>query len=291
MKPPPFDYIDPTSLPEALSLLAAREEGVKILAGGHSLMPLLNSRQIRPRRLMDVNRVAGLDVLRQDGDGLKVGATVRKRELERYPGLSEFNPLLAEALPLVGHFPTRNRGTVCGSLAHADPAAELPAVAVTQDALLTLQRKGSQRVVAAGKFFRGPHQTAIEPDEMLTHISFPAWHFGDGWGIEHVTRRPGDFALVGVVAVLTAARGACVRARLTVFGTGDTPQRCARAESLLEGEALSAPLLERSAAAVQLEMRARNDLRATAEYRRLAAGALAYRALLRAAKRAGLWPG
>jgi aerobic carbon-monoxide dehydrogenase medium subunit len=291
MKPPPFDYADPTSLPEALSLLATREAGVKILAGGQSLMPLLNFRQIRPRLLLDVNRVTGLDVLRQDTDGLKIGATVRQRELERHPCLPELNPLLAEALPLIGHFPTRNRGTVCGSLAHADPAAELPAVAVTQDALLTLQRKGSQRIVAAGKFFRGPHQTLIEPDEMLTQVSFPAWHFGDGWGIEQVTRRPGDFALVGVVAVLSAMHGSCTRARVTVFGAGEAPQRCVRAESLLEGERPCAPLLKRSAAALQAEMRARNDLRATAEYRRLAAGALAYRALLRAAKRAGLWSG
>jgi carbon-monoxide dehydrogenase medium subunit len=290
MKPPLFDYADPTSLPEALSLLAEREGGVRILAGGQSLVPLLNLRQVRPRVLLDINRVAGLDGLRQDGDGLKLGATVRQMELERQPGLPEFNPLLAEALPLIGHFPTRNRGTICGSLANADPAAELPAVAVTLDAQLTLQRKGSQRVVAARHFFKGPYESVIEPDEMLTHVSFPAWRYGDGWGIEHVTRRPGTFALIGVVAVLSAADGSCSHARITVFGTGTRPQRCARAERLLEGERPSRLLLERSAAAVRAEMNARSDLRATAEYRRLVAGALAHRALARAARRAGLWP-
>jgi carbon-monoxide dehydrogenase medium subunit len=191
-------------------------------------------------------------------------------------------------MPLIGHFQTRNRGTICGSMAHADPAAELPAMAVTQEAQLTLQRKGGQRIVAARKFFEKPYQTLLEPDEMLTHVSFPAWNHADGWAIEHVTRRPGDFALVGVAVMLTPANGVCGRARITVFATGDIPRRCEGAERLLAGETLSASLLDRLVAAVRAETSARSDVRASAEYRRFVAGTLTRRALIRAAKRAGL---
>jgi aerobic carbon-monoxide dehydrogenase medium subunit len=288
MKPPPFDYFDPTTLSDALMLLAGRDRGMKILAGGQSLLPLLNFRLRRPHTLVDINGIDELHLLHHDRAGLQIGATVRQRELEQQPGLAEINPLLAQALPLIGYLQTRNRGTVCGSLAHADPAAELPAVAITQEATFTIQRKGAQRVVSARKFLKQPYITTIEPDEMLTRVTFPSWNQGDGWAIEQVSRRPGDFALVGVVVLLTPSNGACARARITVFGTGGIPRRSEGAETLLAESSLSASLLDEVVASVRAETSARSDVHATARYRRYVAGALARRALLRAAKRAGL---
>ncbi|MBC7911735.1 MAG: FAD binding domain-containing protein [Pyrinomonadaceae bacterium] len=288
MKPPPFDYYDPTVLADALQLLAEHGRDIKILAGGQSLLQLLNYRLIRPPALLDINRVAELHLLEQDAEGLKVGATIRQSELEKFPGLAEINPLLAEALPWIGHFQTRNRGTVCGSLANADPAAELPAVSLTLEARLTLERNGGQRVVSSRKFFKAALTTVLEPEEMLTHVSFPAWNYGDGWALEQVARRPQDFALVGVVVLLTPAEGACARARITVFGTGYPPARCEAAESFLNGNAWSASLLDEAVARVRTETKARSDAQATSEYRRHVAGTLAGRALLRAAQRAGL---
>ncbi|MBV9210979.1 MAG: FAD binding domain-containing protein [Acidobacteria bacterium] len=288
MKPPPFDYYDPTRLADALPLLAEHGRDIKVLAGGQSLLQLLNYRLIRPHALLDINRVAELHLLEQDAEGLRVGATVRQSELEKFPGLAEINPLLAEALPWIGHFQTRNRGTVCGSLAHADPAAELPAVALTLEARLTLERTGGRRVVAARKFFKEALTTVIEADELMTCVAFPAWNYGDGWAIEQVARRPQDFALVGVAALITPADGACARARLTVFGTGYPPARSEAAESLLNGKAWSASLVDEAVACVRRETRARSDAHATSEYRRYVAGTLAGRALVRAAQRAGL---
>jgi carbon-monoxide dehydrogenase medium subunit len=288
MKPPPFDYYDPTVLADALQVLAEHGRDVKILAGGQSLLQLLNYRLIRPHALLDINRVAELHLLEQDAEGLKVGATIRQSELEKFPGLAEINPLLAEALPWIGHFQTRNRGTVCGSLAHADPAAELPAVALTLEAKLTLERNGGQRVVPSRKFFKEALTTVIEPDEALTRVAFPSWNHGDGWALEQVARRPHDFALVGVVAMLTPADGACARARITVFGTGYPPARSEAAESFLNGKTWSAALLREVVARVRTETRARSDAQATSEYRRCVAGTLAGRALVRAAQRAGL---
>lgn len=288
MKPPPFDYHDPTVLADALQVLAEHGRDIKILAGGQSLMQLLSFRLIRPHVLLDINRIAELHLLEQDAEGLKVGATVRQRELENFTGLGEINPLLAETLPWIGHFQTRNRGTVCGSLAHADPAAELPAVALTLDAKLTLERNGGQRVVPSRKFFKAALTTVLEPDEMLTRVAFPSWNYGDGWAMEQVARRPQDFALVGVVVMLTPADGACARARITVFGTGYPPARCEATESFLNGKAWSSSLLNEAVARVRTETKARSDAQATGEYRRYVAGTLAGRALVRAARRAGL---
>jgi carbon-monoxide dehydrogenase medium subunit len=288
MKPPPFDYYDPTALADALQVLAEHGRDIKILAGGQSLLQLLNYRLIRPPALLDINRVAELHLLQQDAEGLKVGATIRQSELEKFPGLAEINPLLAETLPWIGHFQTRNRGTVCGSLAHADPAAELPAVALTLEAKLTLERKGGQRVLPSRKFFKAALTTVLEPDEVLTRVAFPSWNYGDGWALEQVARRPQDFALVGVVVLLTPADGACARARITVFGTGHPPARCESTESFLNGKVWSASLMDEAVARVRTETRARSDAQATGEYRRHVAGTLAGRALLRAARRAGL---
>lgn len=288
MKPPPFDYFDPTALDEALSLLGDLDRHARILAGGQSLLPLLKMRMAKPGALVDINRIDELHVMGQDNEGLKVGATVRQRELAKLEGLAELNPLLAEAVPLIGHVQTRSRGTVCGSLAHADPSAELPAVAITQSARFTLQSGRGTRVVSAHNFFRKQHATIMDRDEMLTHVTFPPWNHGDGWAIEEVGRRPGDFALTGVAVLLTPEKGVCARARITVFGLADVPRRATAAQALLEGNSLTSSLLDGIVARVQTETKTHSDIHATADYRRHLVGTLARRTVLRAAKRAGL---
>lgn len=289
MKPPPFDYFDPTALDEALALLGDLDRGAKILAGGQSLLPMLKMKMAKPGTLIDINRVDELHVTTDDGEGLKIGATVRQRELAKQEGLAEINPLLAEALPLIGHAQTRSRGTICGSLAHADPSAELPAVAVTQGARFTLQSRRGQRVVSAQNFFRRPHTTIMDRDEMLTHVTFPRWQHGDGWAIEEVGRRPGDFALAGVAVLLSPGDGVCSRARITSFGLADVPRRAHAAEVLLEGNSLTRSLLDAAVMRVQAEIKSQGDIHATADYRRQLIGTLTQRTLLRAAQRAGLF--
>ncbi|HEX6045663.1 MAG TPA: xanthine dehydrogenase family protein subunit M [Pyrinomonadaceae bacterium] len=289
MKPPPFDYFDPATLEDALSLLNDLDRGAKILAGGQSLLPMLKIRMAKPGALIDINRLDELRVMADDDEGLKVGAIVRQLALAKHEGLAEINPLLAEALPLIGHVQTRSRGTICGSLAHADPSAELPAVAVTQGARFTLQSRRGERVVSAQNFFRKPHTTIMDRDEMLTHVTFPRWQHGDGWAIEEVGRRPGDFALAGVAVLLSPANGVCVRARITSFGLADVPRRASAAEALLEGKPLTPSLVDSVVTRVQAEMKTQSDIHASADYRRQLIGALTRRTLLRAAKRAGLY--
>lgn len=288
MKPPPFDYFDPAALGDALALLGDLDRGAKILAGGQSLLPQLKIRMAKPRALVDINRIDELHVTSHDHEGLRVGATVRQRELAKHEGLAEINPLLAEALPLIGHEQTRSRGTICGSLAHADPSAELPAVAITQGAKFILQSHRTQRVVSAHNFFKKPHTTIMNHDEMLTHVTFPRWNHGDGWAIEEVGRRPGDFALAGVAVLLTPDNGVCTRARITVFGLAGVPRRATAAQTLLEGKLLSASLLDAVVRSVQAETKTQSDIHASADYRRHLIGTLVRRTLVRAAKRAGL---
>lgn len=288
MKPPLFDYFDPTALDEALALLGDGDRGAKILAGGQSLLPMLKMKMAKPGTLIDINRIDELHVTTDDGEGLKVGATVRQRELAKHEGLAEINPLLAEALPLIGHVQTRSRGTICGSLAHADPSAELPAVAITQGARFTLQSRRGQRTVSAQNFFRKPHTTIMDRDEMLTHVTFPRWQHGDGWAIEEVGRRPGDFALAGVAVLLSPNDGVCARARITSFGLADISRRAHEAEALLEGKPLTTSLLDLVVTRVQAEIKTQSDIHGTADYRRHLIGTLTQRTVMRAAKRAGL---
>ena len=288
MKPPLFDYFDPGSLADALTLLSDLDRGATILAGGQSLLPLLKLRLTRPRTLVDINRIAELHFTSYDKEGLNVGATVRQTELVRQEGLAEINPLLAEALPLIGYPQTRSRGTVCGSLAHADPAAELPAVAITLGAKFNLQSQRGERIVSAQNFFKKPNTTAMDRDEILTSVSFPHWNYGDGWAIEKLGRRPGDFALAGAVVLLAPDNGICARARITIFGAAGAPRRNKAAEALLTGNSLTPSLLEAVVTQLQAETPTHSDIHATADYRRHLIGALARRTVLRAAKRAGL---
>lgn len=288
MKPPPFSYADPRTLDEALGLLAEAGEDALVLAGGQSLMPLLNMRLAYPRLLVDINRVAELHSLDIDGDGVRVGATVRQRELERAGGLEAANPLLSEAIPLVGHFPIRTRGTVCGSLAHADPAAELPAVATALDARLTLASRTASRILAANDFFVSYLTTAREADELLTEVRFPPWNRGDGWAILETTRRHGDFALAGVVARLTVRDGMCQDVALVPFGTSARPSRATAVEELLRGEPITEVTIERAVHSMRSTLEPDGDIHASSEYRAYVAGTLTGRALRLALDRASV---
>jgi aerobic carbon-monoxide dehydrogenase medium subunit len=286
VKPPPFSYADPDSLAETLDLLAVHGPDAKVLAGGQSLMPLLNFRLARPALIVDINRVPELRRFASDAaGGLRIGATVRQRELERSAELARANPLLAETLPLIGHFQIRNRGTICGSLAHADPAAELPAVAVALDAELTVVRRGGSRLVTADDFFVSYLTTCLEDDELLSEVRFPPWTANDGWAIEELTRRDGDFALAGVVVRLSAPGGICTRAGIVAFGFGGRPQRLRSAERRVLGSAIGKATADVEQV-VRQEVEVEDDHRASAAYRSKVTGVLCGRALARAWERA-----
>ncbi|GAA0513942.1 carbon monoxide dehydrogenase [Saccharopolyspora subtropica] len=223
MKAAPFAYARPAALSDAVAELVNADGGGKVIAGGQSLVPVLAMRLARPTILVDINAVAGLDALRAVGDRLEVGATVRQRRVQHAPESAQV-PLLRLALPWVGHRELRSRGTVCGSLAHADPAAELPAVACCLDAELKLVGPEGERTVRAREFFRGAMTTALRPEDIVTGVSFPVAGPRDGFGFAEIARRHGDFALAGVAAhVRVDDAGGVSAATMTAFGVSDRP--------------------------------------------------------------------
>jgi carbon-monoxide dehydrogenase medium subunit len=285
MKPAPFDYLAPRSLEEALAALAEGDGETKILAGGQSLVPLLNFRLATPHRLVDLNRVPGLGYIRQQDGGFAIGAMTRQQALERDAGLAAGVPLLSEAMPWVGHLAIRTRGTLGGSLAHADPAAELPAVAVCLDARLTVLSPRGQRSLSAEEFFVDYLTTRLEPDEILVEAWFPSVkpHTGQAW-IEFA-RRHGDFALAGVGVSLTLNEEQITEAKVALTGVGATPVRARQAEQALIGGTL-AERLETAVEAVRASLDPPADIHASSDYRVHLAGVLTERALHQAAERA-----
>jgi CO/xanthine dehydrogenase FAD-binding subunit len=288
MKPPIFEYFTPTSLGEATELLRQYGDEAKVLAGGQSLMPLLNMRLVRPKALVDINRIPGLDYISPTaGGGLAIGALARQRAVERSPLARERVPLLPEALPFVGHFQIRNRGTVGGSMAHADPAAELPALSVALGAEFVLAGDGRQRVVKAEDFFLTFLTTAIAPGELLTEVRFPALEGPWGWGFLEVCRREGDFALVGAVSLLQLDQGgACRGVRITMFGVGGTPLRLPRSEEAMLGRKVSSQNIKEAARLASEALAPASDIHASAEYRKEVGGVLVGRTLEAALARA-----
>jgi carbon-monoxide dehydrogenase medium subunit len=286
VKPPVFDYTAARSVDEALAALARHGDEAKLLAGGQSLVPMLNMRLAAPARLIDLNRVGELAYIAARNGGVAIGAMTRQRAAERSPLVAAHVPLLADALPWVGHFQIRNRGTVGGTLSHADPAAELPAVAVCLDARLTVRGPAGTRVLAAAEFFRGPMTTALEATELLAEVWFPPAPRGAGAAWVELARRHGDYALAGVAAVVTLAGDRIAEARLALTGVGDTPVRACEAEAVLAGEPLTPTRLGDAAAAVRRAIDPGGDIHATAEYRRHLAGVLTERTLRAAAERA-----
>ncbi len=287
MKPAPFEYFVPESLQESLELLDRFGDDAKVLAGGQSLMPLMNLRLARPSVIIDINRLTALQAISTaPAGGLVVGALTRQRTIERSGVVKEQNPLLAATIPLIGHFQIRNRGTLGGSLVHADPAAELPALSVVLECELTLMSKGAARKVAAESFYQGYLTTATRPGELLTEIYLPSWQGGDLWAIEEISRRKGDFAIVGVMLKLQPdANRAIASARVVAFGIGGRPQRLQRAEAFLAGRKAEPRLADELGKIVAADLDPDSDLHASAEYRKEVGGVLARRALLSALAR------
>jgi CO/xanthine dehydrogenase FAD-binding subunit len=287
VKPPPFDYLAPQSLEEALEVLAERGLDAKVLAGGQSLVPLLNFRLAHPAVLVDLNGIAALERLEESGRGLRLGALVRHATLERDARVADRDPLLAETVPWIAHPQIRNRGTVGGSLAHADPAAELPVWAVARRARFKLARRGGERWVEAGDFFVGLMSTALAPEELLTEVEVPPLAPHTGWAFEEFARRHGDYALMGVAALVTLDGGRCTAARLVYLGGGEVPREAPEAARLLESEGLSESSIAAAAElAANREIEPSPDIHATVAYKRHLAGVLTRRALSRARDRA-----
>ncbi|WP_290050897.1 FAD binding domain-containing protein [Amycolatopsis solani] len=289
MKAAPFAYVRPSSLPDAIAELASTGGGGKVIAGGQSLVPVLAMRLARPETLVDITSVPELDHLGVAGGYLEIGATVRQRRIERDP-VSAAVPLLGMALPWVGHRELRSRGTVCGSLAHADPAAELPAVACCLNAELTVTGPGGARRVPAREFFSGAMTTALGADDILTAVRFPVAAAGEGFGFAEIARRHGDFALAGVVARVRV-RGGETDAELTGFGVSDRPVTRSVSGELAAAlnesggdvsRALSGPLTAVAEELVDTE----GDAHASRDYRRRLFRTLAGRELGKAYERA-----
>jgi carbon-monoxide dehydrogenase medium subunit len=289
MKPAPFEYHAPASLEAALDLLARHGGDAKILAGGQSLIPVMNFRLAEPALLIDINKLAELDFIRRGEDGgLRIGGLTRQRRLERDPLVAEVAPLLHEAVPFIAHPQIRNRGTFGGSLAHADPAAELPALAVALRARLRLERAEGERWVEASDFFSGLFTTALEPDEILVEAAIPPLPPRTGWAFMEIARRHGDYAQVGIAALVTLDEsGRCREARLVYLSAGDRPVEAREAARLLAGEEISPAAIAAAAdKASREEMSPYGDVHATAEFKRHLARVLTGRALRRAAERA-----
>jgi aerobic carbon-monoxide dehydrogenase medium subunit len=281
MKPAPFEYFAPLELQEALDLLERYGDEAKILAGGQSLMPLMNLRLARPGLIIDINRLSSLDTITATPEGgLTIGALTRQRALERSKIVREQNPILAAAMPLIGHFQIRNRGTIGGSLVHADPAAELPAVSLLLGAEFLLRSKSAVRVVPAAEFFLSYLTTAIRPAELLTEIRLPKWPSGEAWAVQEIARRKGDFALIGVAlrAELDAVE-TVQKAVIVMFGVDSKPLRMERAEAILKGRRISEAFLRELSGVVAEELQPDSDIHASAAYRKEVGGVLVRRAL------------
>jgi carbon-monoxide dehydrogenase medium subunit len=284
MKPAPFEYVDPRTVDEALALLESHGDDAKVLAGGQSLVPMLALRLARPAVVVDVNRAAGLDGVRQNGTTLSVGALVRQRALERWA--ADRAPLLAAGLRHVGHAPIRARGTVGGSIAHADPASELPALLLCLDGAVVARSRRGTRTIPVEGFFQGPLATALAPDELITETRWTLPPAHAGWGFHEVARRHGDFALVGVAAVVLVARGRIADARLAVFGAAPTPVRAHQAEQALRDQAAGEPAVSEAARLAAAGFEPVADIHAPASYRASVTRTLAARALTDALARA-----
>jgi len=288
MKPASFEYYCPRTLDDALALLRVHGDDGKILAGGQSLMPLLSLRLARPSAIIDLNRVPDLDrVFTTRDGGLSIGALTRQRWLERNADLRQQQPLLAAAIPLIGHFQIRNRGTVGGSLVHADPAAELPAVTTCLGADFVLCSESGERVVPADDFYLGYMATMVEPNEILTEIRLPPWQGRRTWAIDEVSRRKGDFAMVGVALWMELDDDStCKDARIVLFGVSGKPVRVEKAEERMAGAKLDEVAFKEVEKIVSEELDPDSDIHASAQYRKEVGGVLARRALVQARARA-----
>lgn len=289
MKPAPFAYHAPDSVEEVLALLRDLGEDAKLLAGGQSLVPAMNFRVVQPAALVDLNRIHDLDYVREDGDYLRIGAMTRERTLELSPLIARWSPLLAEAMPYVAHPQIRNRGTLGGSLANADPAAELPVIMIALGARMKVRSADTERWVEAEKFFAGMFTTDLGPGEMLVEIELPAASARSGWSFMEVAPRAGDYALMGVAALVNLTEdGNCAAAKLVYLNAGDGPVDAKRAANVLPNQSISAELIgEAAAIASQEEIMPFGNIHASPEFQRHLAQVLTTRTLQQAIERAG----
>ncbi len=289
MKPAPFEYLAPTSLDDALAALNEHGFDAKLLAGGQSLVPVMNFRLTQPGVLIDLNNVPELDFIRREADGrMRFGSMVRQNRLERDELVQEYLPLLHETMPFIAHPQIRNRGTFGGSIAHADPAGELPVIAVALNGRFRIQSKETDRWVNAGDFFQALFETDCGDEEMITEIEIPAMRPNTGTAFTEVARRHGDYALGGVATLVTVdANQVCTQARLVYLNAGEVPMVAEKAAQLLVGEKMSeALLLETAVTASNEEINPTSDIHANDEYKRHLAKVLTIRALKTAFERA-----
>ncbi|HLK73948.1 MAG TPA: xanthine dehydrogenase family protein subunit M [Streptosporangiaceae bacterium] len=286
MKLPPFEYEAPATIAGAVDLLAEYTDEASVLAGGQSLIPLLALRLARPAVLIDINGVGELAGISATDGWVSIGAMTREYVAEESKTVADTVPLLAAALPLIGHEAIRSRGTIGGSLAHGDPAAELPAVARALDAEFVVRGPAGDRVIAAAQWFEGYLTTSRGADELLVEVRFPAARPGTGTSFLEVARRHGDFAIAGLATSLVVSGGVITEARLALAGVSDVPARASAAEDLLTGERPSAELFEEAARGAVADLDPPGDLHGSPEYRKAVAGALVRRGLRAAADNA-----
>jgi len=284
MKPAPFTYHDPKSVADAVGLLGSLENA-RVLAGGQSLMPMMNFRYVMPDHIIDLNKIPDLGYIRREGDTLTFGAMTRQRDIEFSDEVKALCPIITEALSHVGHRQTRNRGTIGGSLCHMDPSAELAAVTALLDGTLTAAKKGGERKIAMSDFGQGFMTTALAEGEMLTRITVPIWPKGHGYAYEEFSRRHGDFAIAASGCLIELAGGTIKRASVVVSGVRPNPVRLTAAEKLLVGQKPSDALAE-AAGAEATKIDAMEDAYVTADYRKHLGGVMVKRALKRAFARA-----
>jgi CO/xanthine dehydrogenase FAD-binding subunit len=286
MKPPAFDYVSARTVNEAIEHLTKHAGAAKILAGGQSLTPMMNFRLVHPEVLVDINRIPGLDHITPEGEGFRIGALTRHRTIEASEAVKKKLPMLAAAAAEVGHLAIRNRGTFGGSLAHADPAAEFPIAVLALDGeIKTMNTKGG-RTIKVKDFLVSYLQSAVQDDEVVTEVVLPGLAANTGWAFEELCRRPGDFAITAVCALVTLDGGKVAQARISMGGVGPTALRAPAAEALLKGQTLNEETLKNAGEAAAAASDPSNDVHASADFRRHLVAVLTRRALQAAAKRA-----
>ncbi|MBX9709790.1 MAG: xanthine dehydrogenase family protein subunit M [Xanthobacteraceae bacterium] len=279
MKPAAFDYVCAESVEHAVQTLAEAGDDGKILAGGQSLMPMMNFRLVKPSVLVDINRVTGLDRVELRGGRLALGALVRHHMTATDALIARHVPVLHHAMKHVAHLTVRNRGTFCGSVCHADPAAEMPMMSLLLNASVYIASPRGARTVPAQDFFVGSLITALEPDELVTEIEIDTLPDGSGWGFEEFARRHGDYALAAVAVTMERRDGAASNVRLALMGVGDTAVRMPQVEEMLEGGGFDDALLDKAVETLRQQINPNSDLNASSDYRRHLAGVLTRRAL------------
>jgi carbon-monoxide dehydrogenase medium subunit len=286
MKPPVFEYASPATVAEAVRLLAARGGNAKVIAGGQSLMPMLNFRLAAPELLVDLKHLKDLGGIHIDDAGVRLGAKVRWCDIEADQRLQSAHPLLCEAIKSVAHYQIRNRGTVGGSLAHADPSAEMPGVAVTCEARMTIVGPAGTRSETADAFFTGPLQTSLEPDEILTEVALPPWPHARRWAFLEFARRKGDFAMAGVALYYDLDEaGQIANVHVGAIGIADRPVRLAEVEVALNGQRLDDRLIATAAKVARDSVDPPTDIHAPGAYRRALVATLLGRGLKKSAAR------